>query len=64
MGAISNLIKPGQTDTPMTAHLKLQGGRLANVEDVVHLIVKAINQGKSLLYAPTRWAFILMIIRH
>lgn len=57
------LIKPGPTDTPMTAHLKQQGG-LANVEDVSQLIVKAINQGKPVTYAPAKWALIMMIIRH
>lgn len=58
------LIKPGPTDTPMTAHLKQQGGGLANVEDVAKLIVKAIDQGKPVVYAPAKWALIMMIIRH
>lgn len=57
------LIKPGPTDTPMTAHLKQQGG-LAKVEDVAKLIVKAIHQGKPVVYAPVKWALIMMIIRH
>ena len=57
------LIKPGPTDTPMTAHLKQQGG-LANVEDVAKLIVKAISQGKPVVYTPAKWAVIMMIIRH
>jgi short-subunit dehydrogenase len=58
------LIKPGPTDTPMTAHLKQQGSRLASVEDVAKLIVKAINQGKPVVYVPTKWALIMMVIRH
>jgi hypothetical protein len=58
------LIKPGPTDTPMTAHLKQQGGSLASVEDVAQLIVKGINQGKPIIYAPSKWALIMMIIRH
>ncbi len=57
------LIKPGPTDTPMTAHLKQHGG-LANVEDVAKLIVKAIKQGKPVVYTPAKWALIMMIIRH
>ena len=57
------LIKPGPTDTPMTAHLKQQGG-LAKVEDVAKLISKAIHQGKPVVYAPAKWAVIMMIIRH
>ena len=58
------LIKPGPTDTPMTAHLKQQGERLASVEDVAGLIVKGINLGKPVVYAPAKWALIMMIIRH
>jgi decaprenylphospho-beta-D-erythro-pentofuranosid-2-ulose 2-reductase len=58
------LIKPGPTDTPMTAHLKQQGGRLADVQNVSRLIVAAINQGKSLVYVPGKWALIMMVIRH
>ncbi|MGJ0486933.1 MAG: SDR family NAD(P)-dependent oxidoreductase [Methylomicrobium sp.] len=58
------LVKPGPTDTPMTAHLTQQGSRLASVENVSQLIVKGINQGKPVVYAPTKWALIMMIIRH
>ena len=58
------LIKPGPTDTPMTAHLKQQGGNLAHVEDVAQLVVKGTNQGKPVVYAPDKWALIMMIIRH
>lgn len=63
-GVKTVLIKPGPTDTPMTAHLKQQGGRLANVEDVAQIILKGISQGKPVVYAPTKWALIMMIIRH
>ena len=58
------LIKPGPTDTPMTAHLKRQGNRLARAEDVARLILKGINQGKPVIYAPAKWALIMMVIRH
>lgn len=58
------LIKPGPTDTPMTAHLKQQGGGLADVEDVALIIVKAINRGQAVVYAPAKWALIMMVIRH
>lgn len=57
------LIKPGPTDTPMTAHLKQQGS-LASVECVAQNIVRGIAQGKSVLYAPAKWALIMMVIRH
>jgi len=56
------LIKPGPTATPMTAHLPPRG--LASPEAVAQAIVAAIEQGSPVVYAPARWALIMMIIRH
>ncbi len=58
------LIKPGPTDTPMTAHLKEKGAKLAPVEDVATRIVEGIELGKPVVYAPGKWWLIMMIIRH
>jgi short-subunit dehydrogenase len=62
------LIKPGPTDTPMTAHLKGQvkgqGLKLAAVEDVAGQIVRAIERGKMVAYVPGKWRLIMMILRH
>jgi short-subunit dehydrogenase len=58
------LIKPGPTDTPMTAHLKSHGASLASVEEVAKSIVRAIERGRAVSYAPGKWAFIMQIIRH
>lgn len=58
------LINPGPTDTPMTAHLKQQGLGLAAVEDVAGVIVAGIARGKPVIYAPAKWALIMMVIRH
>ncbi|MBC3915863.1 SDR family NAD(P)-dependent oxidoreductase [Undibacterium sp. CY18W] len=58
------LIKPGPTDTPMTAHLKGQGAKMASVEDVARQIVNGIESGKTVVYAPGKWMLIMMIIRH
>lgn len=58
------LIKPGPTDTPMTAHLKQDGGKLASVEQVAQQIVSGMRQGKPVVYTPGKWALIMMIIRH
>lgn len=58
------LIKPGPTDTPMTSALKSQGAKLARAEDVAATIVKAIDAGKTVVYAPQKWALIMMIVRH
>lgn len=58
------LIKPGPTDTPMTAHLKEQGAKMASVEDVSQKIVSAIERGQPLAYVPAKWALVMLIIRH
>jgi decaprenylphospho-beta-D-erythro-pentofuranosid-2-ulose 2-reductase len=58
------LIKPGPTDTPMTAHLKRQGAKLASVEDVAQSIAGAIERGQAVVYAPGKWGSIMLIIRH
>jgi short-subunit dehydrogenase len=58
------LIKPGPTDTPMTAHLKGQGAKLAPVEVVAEQIVRAIEQGKPLAYVPGKWRLIMWVVRH
>lgn len=58
------LIKPGPTDTPMTAHLKSKGTKLAPVESVAKQIVQGIEASKPVIYAPGKWWLIMMIIRH
>jgi short-subunit dehydrogenase len=58
------LIKPGPTDTPMTAAFKAKGAKLAPVEDVAAQIVAAIEKGTPTVYAPGKWWLIMMIIRH
>lgn len=58
------LIKPGPTDTPMTAHLKQQNKDLADADAVAGKIVQAVNRGRRLVYAPPKWSLIMMVIRH
>lgn len=58
------LIKPGPTDTPMTAGFKTAGARLAPVEEVARRIVDDIQAGKQLIYAPRKWALIMLAVRH
>lgn len=58
------LVKPGPTDTPMTTDIKQQGGRLASVDNVAEIIVKGADKGLSVVYAPGKWAVIMMVIRH
>ncbi len=58
------LIKPGPTDTPMTANLKRQGARLASAETVARCIVRAIARGDTVCYAPAQWRLIMLVIRN
>lgn len=58
------LVKPGPTDTPMTAHLKAQGARLASVQEVARQTVAAIEAGRALAYVLGRWRWIMLVIRH
>lgn len=58
------LVKPGPTDTPMTAHLKQSGAKLASVDHVACDIVQGAAAGKQVVYTPWTWSLIMMIIRH
>lgn len=58
------LVKPGPTDTPMTAHLKGRGAKLAPVEAVAASIVRGIDAGRAVLYVPGKWRVIMLVIRH
>lgn len=58
------LIKPGPTDTLMTANLKSAGANLAPPLEVAKCIVSGINRGETTIYAPKVWSAIMMIIRH
>lgn len=58
------LIKPGPTETPMTAHLKDKGINLAPVVDVAKQIVEGVEEGRSVIYTPGKWWGIMMVIRH
>lgn len=58
------LVKPGPTDTPMTAHLRERGARLASPEEVATRILDGVERRRLVVYAPGRWALIMMVIRH
>jgi decaprenylphospho-beta-D-erythro-pentofuranosid-2-ulose 2-reductase len=58
------LIKPGPTDTPMTAHLKGQGAKLAPVQEVAQKIVSAVARGRAVAYIPGKWRLIMGVIQH
>jgi decaprenylphospho-beta-D-erythro-pentofuranosid-2-ulose 2-reductase len=57
------LIKPGPTDTPMTAGVPSATGRLADPHDVASAIVRSMAKGKRLAYTPAVWGTLMLIIR-
>lgn len=57
------LIKPGPTATPMTAGLAIRG-RLADVRSVAGVIVRGVDAGTPVVYAPGLWRTIMLVIRH
>ena len=58
------LIKPGPTETPMTAALAANGAKMASVQVVAQGIVAAIEKGTPVAYVPGKWWLIMMVIRH
>lgn len=56
-------IKPGFVDTPMTKDFP-KGALWAKPEDVAKGIVHAIDKGRSEVYLPWFWFFIMLIIRN
>lgn len=58
------LIKPGPTETAMTAHLKGHGPAMASVDQVARDIVNGMARGQPVIYTPGKWRLIMMVIRH
>lgn len=55
-------VKPGPTDTPMTS--KVKGIALADPDEVALDIVKGVQLGRTQIYTPRKWRYIMFIIRH
>jgi len=58
------LIKPGPTDTAMTAAQKAQGRKLAPVAQVARETVNGIRRGRPMVYTPPIWWPIMLVVRH
>ncbi|MEP4078742.1 SDR family NAD(P)-dependent oxidoreductase [Haloferula sp.] len=56
------LLKPGMTDTPMTADLP-KGPLFSPADKVGRLAWKAIRKGKAVAYLPGWWSLVMLIIR-
>ncbi|WP_201629844.1 SDR family NAD(P)-dependent oxidoreductase [Psychrobacter maritimus] len=57
------LIKPGPTATPMTKDLVIKG-KLADPKHVAKNIIKAISNSRKLIYTPSKWLLIMLIIKN
>ncbi len=59
------LIKPGPTDTPMTAHpaYRTRVKKMATPKVVAQQIVKGIEKKKAVIYTPKRWAVIMAVVK-
>lgn len=55
-------IKPGFVDTPMTSSFK-KGALWASADKVAGDIDSAVQKGKSVLYTPWFWRYIMLIIK-
>jgi short-subunit dehydrogenase len=58
------LIKPGPTDSPMTAARKADGRHVAPVDAVARTIVKGMRRGRPVIYAPPIWRTIMLAVQH
>ncbi|MGC1301498.1 MAG: SDR family NAD(P)-dependent oxidoreductase, partial [Caulobacteraceae bacterium] len=57
------VVKAGLTDTPMTADIAKGGPLWSSADQVAAVIVKAIDRGGPVVYAPWFWRLIVLIIR-
>lgn len=55
-------LKPGFVDTPMTAEFP-KNPLWAQPQTIAKIIVTSIEQKKNIVYAPSFWRFIMMIIK-
>lgn len=56
------LVKPGFVDTPMTAAFK-KGALWAKPDTIAKLIIRALDRRRAVIYTPSFWALIMLIIR-
>lgn len=57
------LVKPGPTQTPMTAHMEGHD-KMATLEQVAGDIVRGVKANKRVIYTPRKWALIMWVIRN
>ncbi|MCQ2999050.1 SDR family oxidoreductase [Pseudomonas syringae group sp. J309-1] len=63
LGVSVSVIKPGFVNTPMTQHLSLPKLLLAEPQEVAKAIVAGIEKKKNVIYTPSIWRLIMLIIK-
>lgn len=58
-----SIIKPGPTISSMTSHLSGTGVKLAEISQVATTIVKGLRNNKKIIYSPSKWALIMLVIK-
>lgn len=58
------LVKPGPTETPMTAHMVGSRRNFASVEEVAKSIVYRAKKFEPVIYVPRKWEAIMLVIRY
>jgi short-subunit dehydrogenase len=62
-GVLVQTVKPGPTRTPMTSEYQGLPFLLASPETVAHAIVRGLERGRTTVYAPGYWRFVMGVIR-
>lgn len=57
------LFKPGQTRTAMTEHLDTSGPLWSEAQPVGEDLYRAVGKGRSEVYSPGFWRWIMLVIR-
>lgn len=57
------LVKPGQTDTAMTAGFEKSGFLWSSADTVAAVARRAADRGPVVVYAPAFWRYIMLVIR-
>lgn len=57
------VVRPGQVRTRMSAHVK-EAPLTVDKEDAAKQIVRAVTDGKSLIWVPPAFRYVMMVLRH
>ncbi|MCD6025403.1 MAG: short-chain dehydrogenase [Fibrobacteria bacterium] len=62
-GVLVQTVKPGPTRTPLTAGYKGPAVLVAAPETIARAVVRGLERGRTTVYAPPYWRFVMGLIR-